>query len=216
MDKIFKLLSLLLLLFICFLLLSGEYEQFKHKNEIANVAVFTKEKIPKVMRIGMDDHTKLSLLTVTYINYEDEAKIGNIIIHKDLAAETLEIFETLYNEKFPIYQIKLLTDFNNNDLVSMENNNTYAYANRLIEGSAMKLSNHAKGIAIDINPMQNPYLYKNLVYPAGSDIYLTRNKDIKGIITKESLIYKTFTAHGWTWGGDFTYPDYHHFEKRLH
>ena len=97
----------------------------------------------------------------------------------------------------------------------MQDNNTSAFNYRLLEDST-ELSWHAFGIAIDINPLYNPYILGNKIYPSTAKDYTNRNQNFKGKIDHNDLAYKLFTEQGWKWGGDFqNSKDYQHFYKEI-
>ncbi len=163
----------------------------------------------------------LRYLTLDYINFEGNKKVGELIVHKDVSIEIIEIFENLYEIKYPIYKMELVSNFNANDFNSIEANNTSAYNCRNIEGTN-KWSRHAFGKAIDINPIQNPYISKkgNISHKE-SQIFRNRIRtnpfdfNQRAVILKNDEIVKLFKTHGWIWGGDWkTIKDYQHFDKR--
>ncbi|OOB79974.1 MAG: hypothetical protein BEN18_02120 [Epulopiscium sp. Nuni2H_MBin001] len=154
----------------------------------------------------------LSLVTVTYIDYDGNIKTGDLIVHKDLAQEVAEIFQEIYDSKFPIANISLVDVYNADDNLSMINNNTSAFNYRLIHGSSM-LSNHSYGRSIDINPLVNPHVINGTAYPAEAASYIDRTIDTPGLIREGDAVYNAFVSRGWTWGGHWSNPDYQHFEK---
>lgn len=105
------------------------------------------------------------------------------------------------------------------DTKSIENNNTSAFNYRVVPGTA-HLSNHAKGRAIDLNPLQNPYVaYQSdgtfKQYYKDMEKYLDRNSGEAHMVTHEDTAYRIFTKYGFTWGGDWVNSkDYQHFEKK--
>lgn len=101
----------------------------------------------------------------------------------------------------------------------MEANNTSCFNYRVVDGTS-SLSRHAYGLAVDINPLYNPYVTypngKRRVSPAASEIYADRSLDFPAKIDKNDLCYQLFTEHGFTWGGNWkTMKDYQHFQKAL-
>nr|WP_243182907.1 M15 family metallopeptidase [Anaerosolibacter carboniphilus] len=98
----------------------------------------------------------------------------------------------------------------------MENNNTSAFNFRDVADSKGVLSKHSYGVAIDINPIQNPYMKGEKVSPAAGKSYLDRGEIRKGMIIKGDVCYKAFKDRGWTWGGEWkTMKDYQHFQKSI-
>ena len=153
----------------------------------------------------------LTLINVMYISFDDKIHKGQIVIHKKLSAEIKEIFDELLSKRFPIEKVIPIVKYNWDDETSMRDNNSSAFNYRFIAGTE-KLSNHSYGIAIDINPLQNPYIVGKRVIPAGSKY----DKDVKGTILQGSEVVKAFKKRGWDWGGDWTSrKDYQHFEKKV-
>ncbi len=160
--------------------------------------------------IASDD---LSMLTISYIDFNDMPQTGKMVVNKDVADEVLDIFRELYVARFPIERINLVDEYNADDETSMRDNNTSAYNHRFINGTT-KLSNHAKGLAIDINPLVNPYVKGTFIQPETAGEYVDRTVAYKGIIEKNSVCYNAFVSRGWEWGGDWkSGKDYQHFEK---
>ena len=171
------------------------------------------KSMPSDSTIGYDE---LSYLTITYLDYNGQSKQGEMVVHKDLADEVLDIFEEIYRGKFPIERMKLVDDYNAVDHTSMVNNNSSAFCYRTIAGTN-KVSNHGKGMAIDINPFYNPHVLKSkgTVNPPEASKYADRSLDEKGMIKYNDVVYKAFTSRGWKWGGHWNNPDYQHFEKSI-
>ena len=160
----------------------------------------------------------LRYLNVLYCNFEGESITGEIICNKAIAQDLLEIFYELYENNYPIEKIKLIDEYNADDDLSCAENNTSSFNYRVVGGTT-KLSKHALGLAIDINPFYNPYItYPNgveRISPAGSEPYADRNIDLPYLIKKGDLCYNLFIQHGFTWGGEWkTMKDYQHFQKK--
>ena len=159
----------------------------------------------------------LRYLSVLHYDFNGNVRSGKIICNKIIAEDLIEIFYELYENKYEIDKIRLVDEYNADDDLSCADNNTSCFNYRTIAGST-NLSNHAKGLAIDINPFQNPYItYPNgveRISPEGSEIYADRNSGLAHMITEEDLCYKLFTEHGFSWGGHWkSIKDYQHFEK---
>lgn len=194
---------------------------------------FTSEKVPadieKLIKensciedpgndfIRIDD---LRYLRMKHWGFDDKEHDGEMLVNELIAEEVLQIFKELYDNKFPIYQMKLIERFGSDDEASMSANNTTAL--RVDKGSltARRPSWHALGFAIDINPLNNPCSYPNAeksepkFVPHNAEKYLDRSIKEKGMINKESICYKVFNERGWEWGGSWTDPlDLHHFQK---
>jgi hypothetical protein len=157
----------------------------------------------------------LSYVKVRYIGFDNKEHMGELIIHKKLSKEVLAIFEELYQRKFPIEKIRLIDEYKGSDNLSMRDNNTSAFNTRVIAGK-IKLSSHSYGMAIDINPLQNPEVQGNKVSPGNAKSYVDRQIIRQGMIIKDDICYNAFKKRGWSWGGEWkSKNDYQHFEKKI-
>ena len=172
---------------------------------------------PKGATISIDD---LRWLHVMHYGFDGEVHEGEIIVNHEVAHDVLEIFKELFEIKYPIEKIRLIDEYNAEDEASMEDNNTSAFCYRTIAESDT-LSNHAKGLAIDINPLYNPYIYERndgsiFLQPENAGDYVDREADNPYYIKKDDACYQIFINHGFTWGGDWkTKKDYQHFEREI-
>ncbi|PIS01281.1 MAG: hypothetical protein COT84_03175 [Chlamydiae bacterium CG10_big_fil_rev_8_21_14_0_10_35_9] len=158
----------------------------------------------------------LAYVQVSHWNYNNEIVTGELIYHKTLALEIIEIFQELFEAKFPIEKMVLIDDYNANDELSMEDNNSSAFCSRAITGKPGVFSKHSYGSTIDINPLINPYVRGSTVLPKGSEPYLDRTLDIPGLIKEGDVCYQAFIKRGYTWGGHWSsLKDYQHFEKDI-
>jgi hypothetical protein len=157
---------------------------------------------------------ELRLLRIKHYDFDGEIKTGDMIAHKTVAEELLDIFKELFAAKYPIEKINLIDYYEANDEKSMTNNNTSAFCWRNITGGR-SISYHALGLAVDINPLYNPYIKGNVVKPAAAGAYLDRTRPAKGLISgPQDPAVQAFKKRGWNWGGDWkTLKDYQHFEK---
>lgn len=162
--------------------------------------------------IDLDD---LAYVEVTYWGFDDKPHLGELIVNKDIAEEVATIFQEIYKAKFPIEKIRLIDEYNANDDLSMEDNNTSAFCYRVVTGGKA-LSKHSYGVAIDINPVQNPYVTGSEVLPKKGREFLNRNYIRKGMIVKDDVVYRAFKSRGWKWGGEWnSLKDYQHFQKDI-
>lgn len=153
----------------------------------------------------------LELFEVNYYSFDGRVHIGQIVAHKDLVQDILGAFHLLCAEKFPIQSAIPIADarFMWDDTLSTKANNTSAFNYRNVRDTD-KISNHATGRALDINPRLNPYFPGQKVFPADA----TYNPNVPGTILADSKLVKYFTDLGWTWGATWQDdPDYQHFEK---
>ena len=170
---------------------------------------------PEEIQISYDD---LRYVSVLYYNFKGIERFGELICNKAIAQDMVEIFYELYTNEYQIEQIRLIDEYNGDDTLSMQDNNTSCFNYRVVDGTA-SLSKHALGLAVDINPFFNPYVvYKNdgtaYISPQGSETYADRSKEFAYKIDENDLCYKLFKEHGFTWGGNWnSCKDYQHFQK---
>lgn len=157
----------------------------------------------------------LRQLTITYRDFQGAPRTGTLIINKDLASETLRIFQDLFAHRFQIERMEPIEEYGGSDDASMAANNTSAFNCRDATGKPGVFSNHSWGRAIDINPLTNPYVKGSKVLPPEGRRYLDRTREFKGSILKNGYVVQEFEKAGWTWGGRWPdRQDYQHFEKR--
>jgi hypothetical protein len=178
-----------------------------------------KEKITGVSFHENDNITydDLRYLNVLYVDFEGNTQKGEIICNKAIADDLVEIFKELYDNKYQIDKIRLIDEYGGDDDLSCDDNNTSCFNYRVVGGTD-SLSKHALGLAIDINPFQNPYItYPNgveRISPVGSEPYADRSSGLPHMILEGDLCYNLFIEHGFTWGGHWkTLKDYQHFQK---
>lgn len=156
----------------------------------------------------------LRLLQVPYVDFKGETRTGEMIVAAEVADDMLDIFAEIHAAGFPIQSIKPVYLFRGDDGFSMAANNTSAFNCRLVAGTS-RLSQHALGKAIDINPVQNPYVQGRRTSPSAGVDYdepHERRAGVKGVIVAEDAVVRAFRKRGWGWGGDWTSSkDYQHF-----
>lgn len=161
----------------------------------------------------------LRYLRVLHRNTEGKTQLGEIVCNQSIANDLLDIFRKLYEAGYKIERITLIDDYNADDETSMRANNTSCFNFRVVSGTT-KLSKHSQGLAIDINPLYNPYIHLNngKVEPATGKPYAYHRANLRNvkvpIIDTKDLCYRLFIQHGFRWGGAWkTVKDYQHFEK---
>ena len=154
--------------------------------------------------------TQMSLVNVKYFGFDSLIHHGQIIVHHSVVDEISLIFKELLIEKFPIEKVIPAVYYNWDDDLSMHDNNTSSFNYRRATNSG-KLSSHALGLAIDINPRINPYIDRSgNTFPSNG----TYNISQQGTITDSSQCFKILRKYGWKWGGHWRYSkDYQHFSK---
>ncbi len=150
-------------------------------------------------------------------DYDDQMHVGEMICNVSIADRLATIFRKLFDEKYPIQRMLLPDVYDADDETQMRDNNSSCFCYRVIAGST-KLSKHARGVAVDINTLYNPY-YKDrsdgtrFIQPATAAAYCDRDWDFPYKIDHNDLCFRLFTGSGFEWGGDWTScKDYQHFE----
>lgn len=155
---------------------------------------------------------ELRYVRVLHTGFDGEAHIGELVVNQAIADEIVDIFYGLYQNSYPIEKMLLIDEYDGDDELSMEDNNTSCFNFRPVSGTS-SLSRHAYGMAIDINPLYNPYVTASGYQPSNAVDYLDRSADIPYKIDEDDLCYQLFTKYGFTWGGSWnSVKDYQHFE----
>ena len=160
---------------------------------------------------------ELRYLRVLHMGFDGQAHIGELIVNQLIAEDILAIMRELYRQSYPIEKMLLIDTYGAEDALSMADNNTSAFNYREIAGSS-RLSKHAKGLAIDINPLYNPYVKQEgdgqvTVSPPEGAAYADRGGDFPYKIEGDGLCCQLFGEYGFTWGGSWnSVKDYQHFE----
>lgn len=152
----------------------------------------------------------LRYVVVSYRGFDGMGHTGELVVAASVAGNVADIFGDLYHAGYPIASMRLVDDFGGSDDASMAANNTSAFNGRAVTGGG-GFSEHSYGTAIDLNPVQNPYLSGSLVLPEQGRDYLARQPS-PGVIEPGDVVVTSFAARGWTWGGTWSGPiDYQHF-----
>lgn len=153
-----------------------------------------------------------ALRAVDVLHWGDDGGVreGRLIVAADRAEAVAAIFGDLYAARFPMTSIIPVDAFGADDQRSMRANNTSGYNCRTVAGST-KLSNHALGLAIDVNPLVNPYVRGRTVDPPEGAPWADRSAQHPGMIRSGDAVVNAFAARGWKWGGYWSSPDYQHF-----
>ena len=175
----------------------------------------------RINGISFKENTKikrnmLHYITVKYIGFDGEEHSGELIASRLISKRLLRIFKKLYEKGYKIEKIRLIDEYGADDDKSMSDNNSSAFCYRTIANTDT-LSNHAKGLAVDINPLYNPYIQNGKVLPACSEKYADRTKDFPHKLDSRDLCVRLFKSYGFTWGGDWKNgsKDYQHFDINL-
>ncbi len=163
--------------------------------------------------ISYDDLVDIHVL---HYDFNNQVQKGRLICNKKIGQKVLAVFKKLYDNAYQIEKIRLIEDYKGDDEASMRDNNTSCFNYRKIAGSD-KLSNHSFGLALDINPLYNPYVKrtktKTVISPETATDYADRTRPFPHKIDKDDLAYQAFTEQGFFWGGSWiSVKDYQHFE----
>jgi peptidoglycan L-alanyl-D-glutamate endopeptidase CwlK len=177
---------------------------------IADAELSLEESVA-VLNVPESTLTRLCMVEVRYFGFDSVIHVGQLIVAKELKEEVVWLFDSICNLKFPIEKIVPMINYNWSDSLSIADNNTSCFNYRTIKGSS-RLSHHAYGNAIDINPKRNPYI--NYRTNVREPLNATYDAKLPGTILPGTRIVKLFRDKGWKWGGNWKYcKDYQHFYK---
>lgn len=153
----------------------------------------------------------LTIIDVQYYSFDSKLHQGQLVLRKDRVEEIQKAFEIMRKDKFPVAKCIPIVKYGWSDDSSMADNNTSMFNYRTIAGTK-RLSNHSYGVAIDINPVQNPAVYSSgKASPKGAKY----DKKAKGTLLANSPVTKYLKQNGWRWGGDWnSLKDWQHFDKK--
>ncbi len=163
-------------------------------------------------RPGCPVHLRdLRLLTLSHWRFDGKVRTGRLIVHADIAREMVDVFRALYRARFPIRRLVPVDAYGASDFRSIEADNTSAFNCRYVEGTT-RWSEHAYGRAIDVNPIENPYVSGGRTSHPASVPYLDRSRRRPGMAYEGGTLVRAFDAIGWGWGGRWSpVKDYQHF-----
>ncbi|GEN78297.1 M15 family metallopeptidase [Actinotalea fermentans] len=152
----------------------------------------------------------LRYVTVTHVDFDGVVRTGELVVHADVAEAVTRVFAALFEQRYPVRSMRLVDDFGADDTASIYADNTSAFNCRAITGGTA-WSEHAYGRAIDLNPVENPYVTGSHVGPRTGRAFASR-PDEPGVIHADDAVVAAFAAEGWQWGGLWPGPiDYQHF-----
>jgi hypothetical protein len=159
--------------------------------------------------VGLDD---LRYVTVSFRGFDGAVHTGELVVNAAAASDLVSVFRTLFRARFPIEEMRLPATTDLEAPPTGDGNNTAAFVCRPTTGQTSGFSEHAYGLAIDVNPFMNPYRKGSLVLPERASAYLDRERVRPGMIRPDGVVVRAFAAIGWEWGGDYrTLVDYQHF-----
>jgi len=153
----------------------------------------------------------LRLLTLSHRDFDGQTRTGRLIVHEDVARDVLGVFRRLYVAEFPIRRMTPVDAYGGSDFRSIEADNTSAFNCRFVDGTN-RWSEHGYGRAIDVNPIENPYVSGGLTSHRASRTYVDRFPRRPGMAYEGGVLVRAFDAIDWGWGGRWTsIKDYQHF-----
>jgi hypothetical protein len=153
----------------------------------------------------------LAYVRLTFWGFDDKRHTGELLLNRSVAGDVVAVFRKLYRARFPFEELRVTARSELDAAPTGDGNNTGAFVCRPTIGTRI-YSQHAYGLAIDLDPFQNPYSKGDLVLPELSSSYLDRDRVRPGMITPDGVVVRAFAAIGWTWGGQWrSLKDYQHF-----
>ena len=155
----------------------------------------------------------LRRILMNYWGFDAQTHTGELIVNADSTTSMISVFHTLFNAKYPIRQLRSIDEFNGSDDESTTADNTSGFNCREAVGGS-GWSQHAYGHAVDVNPVENPYIDNGKVLPSNGKPYVDRSQQRPGMIHGGDVVDSAFASVGWKWGGRWgSTPDYQHFSS---
>lgn len=160
--------------------------------------------------VGLDE---LAYLTMTHRGFDGRSHTGEMIVNTAVVDDVVDVFDSLYEAGFPIEQMRVIPAEELDAHPTGDFNDTTSFVCRAAVGSE-SWSQHAYGLAIDINPFHNPYARGDLVLPELATAYLDRGDVRPGMIIEGDDVTRAFDRIGWGWGGRWSsLDDWMHFSR---
>src|SRR5262245_31291087 len=156
---------------------------------------------------------ELRTVRVRHWGFDGRSRLGTIVVNRRVADDVVAVFRRLYAARFPIRRMVPVSAYRGSDSASTAADNTSSFNCRRAVGSATgSWSMHAYGLAIDVNPVENPYVLRGRALPRAGARYLDRSRVRPGMAVEGGALVRPFDAGGWGWGGRWTGSiDYQHF-----
>jgi len=183
----------------------------------ARVATVTAADLSHSWRPGCPvGPAQLRLVRLAHWEFSGRRRIGELVVHREAVPVVVAAFRRLYRARFPIRRMVRVDRFRGSDDASMAADNTSAFNCRYAVATGPKRwSAHAYGRAIDVNPVENPYVQGPTVSPANGRAYADRSRRRPGMAVAGGVLVSAFASRGWAWGGRWSgTPDYQHFSAR--
>ncbi|MEP6909398.1 MAG: M15 family metallopeptidase [Actinomycetota bacterium] len=180
------------------------------------VAPVTRAQLPHSWHSGCPvSPSALRRVRMSYWGFGGHVHTGSIVVNQSAVDDVVIVFRRLYAARFPIRRMRPIDAYGGNDERSLAADNTSAFNCRYAVGpGARRWSAHAYGLAIDVNPVENPYLESGRVHPRAGRAYLNRSRVRPGMAVRGGVLVRSFATAGWQWGGRWqATPDYQHFSS---
>jgi D-alanyl-D-alanine carboxypeptidase len=180
----------------------------------ATVSRVTRAELPRSWHPGCPvPPSRLRRVRLSHWGFDGRAHTGALVVNADAAGDVVRVFARLYRVRFPIRRMRPIDAYGGNDERSLAADNTAGFNCRYAVGPGpRRWSAHAYGEAIDVDPVENPYLERGRVHPRAGAAYLDRSRVRPGMAVPGGVLVRAFAAAGWSWGGRWRgSPDYQHF-----
>lgn len=154
----------------------------------------------------------LRRLELSYWGFDDRPHAGALVVNAAQADTVIGVFKRLYDKRFPIRRMEPIDVYGGSDDASIAADNTAGFNCRTAVASGPPTwSQHAFGLAIDVNPVENPYILEGDVLPPAGREFVDRRNVRPGMAVRGGELVAAFADAGWSWGGVWANPDYQHF-----
>jgi hypothetical protein len=180
----------------------------------SSVATVSAAQLGKTWRPGCPvAPSQLRLLRLRYVGFDGRSRFGTMVVNASVVTSVVRVFATLYAKRFPLHSMIPESRFQGHDPASMAADNTSGFNCRYAVATGPKQwSVHAYGEAIDVNPVQNPYVFNGVAQPVAGKSYVNRRHVRPGMAEVGGVLNDAFASVGWFWGGRWSSsPDYQHF-----
>ncbi|MFL6159259.1 MAG: M15 family metallopeptidase [Marmoricola sp.] len=156
---------------------------------------------------------ELTWVRLAFWGFDDRRHFGELLVNAGAAADLVKVFARLYADRFPIEEMRISTKEEQTAAPTGDGNDTGSFNCRPVRG-ATTYSQHAYGLAVDVDPFQNPYVKGDLVLPELAGAYTDRSRRWPGMILAGGPVVRAFASIGWTWGGTWhSLKDLQHFSQ---
>jgi hypothetical protein len=183
---------------------------------MSHVEPVTASEVRFSYRVGCPvGRARLRTVRLSYLGFDGRPHVGRLVVNRRVTGDVVTVFRRLYSARFPIRRMVPVSAYRGSDDASMAADNTSAFNCRRAVGSVKGgWSVHAYGEAIDVNPIENPYVLGRRVLPPAGRSYLDRTRRRRGMAFAGGVLVRAFASVGWRWGGHWApSPDYQHFSS---